>query len=537
MSRLRRVVGVVVTVLSAMLVWTALVLPGRLDRLGPGALVRLPLEAVLIGALSLVVRGRWRLVAAVLGGTLLGLVVVLKVLDLAFRQSLDRPFDPVVDWQYFGSTVGLFRDSFGAISGLLLLGLLLGCLLAVVALLALALLRVLRRLAVHREAVLRSTVLLAVAWAVLAAFGVRVTAPPVASAGTGEYLWAEASRVPAALQDERDFRLATRSDPLAQVPAARLLRGLRGKDVLVVFVESYGRVAVEDSGFAPGVRRGLRAGDRTLAAHGVAARSAFLTAPTFGALSWLAHATLQSGLWVDSQPRYDALVTSPRQTLSRAFGRAGWRTVSVVPADTRDWPEGRFYGWQRFYDARNVGYAGPRFGYPTMPDQFTLSHFARTELGPRPRRPVMAEIDLISSHAPWSRTPRLVDEATIGDGSVFDPMPARLPSAGDIWPSPTRVRAAYGTAVRYSLRSLISFVTHHGDRNTVLVVLGDHQPATIVSGTDAGHDVPVSIVARDPAVLADVAAWDWSPGLLPGARAPVWRMDRFRDRFLAAYAR
>ena len=168
------------------------------------------------------------------------------------------------------------------------------------------------------------------------------------------------------------------------MPAARLLRGLRGKDVLVVFVESYGRVAVDGSGFAPGVRRVLRAGDRTLAAHGFAARSAFLTSPTFGALSWLAHATLQSGLWVDSQPRYDALVTSPRQTLSRAFGRAGWRTVSVVPADTRDWPEGRFYGWQRFYDARNVGYAGPRFGYPTMPDQFTLSHFARTELGPRP---------------------------------------------------------------------------------------------------------------------------------------------------------
>ena len=36
MSRLRGVAGVVVTVLSALLVWTALVLPGRLDRLGPG---------------------------------------------------------------------------------------------------------------------------------------------------------------------------------------------------------------------------------------------------------------------------------------------------------------------------------------------------------------------------------------------------------------------------------------------------------------------------------------------------------------------
>jgi len=536
MSRVRVTLGVLATALSAALVWVTLVLPARLDHLGPTVLVRLPVEAVLIGALAVVLTDRRRVVVAVLAGALLGLVVVLKILDVIFRQSLDRPFDPLIDWRYAGSTVGLFRDSFGSTPGIILLVLASGVLLAVVALLALALLRVLRRLARHRVAVRRSTLLLAAAWAVLTAFGVRAGALPVASAGTGGYLWAEASRIPRVLHDERQFRRATRSDPLATVPASRLLHGLRGKDVLVVFVESYGRVALEDPGFGPGVRRVLREGDRDLAAHGFASRSAFLTSPTFGALSWLAHATLQSGLWVDSQQRYDALVTSPRQTLSRAFARAGWRTVSDVPADTHDWPEGRFYGWQHFYDSRNVGYAGPRFGYPTMPDQFTLARFARSELRPRSRRPVMAEIDLISSHAPWSRTPRMLADGAIGDGAVFDPMPAGLPSAPEIWTSPARVRAAYGTAVEYSLRALLSFVTHHAGRDTVLVVLGDHQPATIVSGQDAAHDVPVSLVARDPSVLADIDSWHWSRGLVPASGAPVWRMDRFRDRFLAAFA-
>ena len=39
------------------------------------------------------------------------------------------------------------------------------------------------------------------------------------------------------------------------------------------------------------------------------------------------------------------------------------------------------------YDSRNVGYRGPRFGYPTMPDQYTLDAFHRLELAPadRPR--------------------------------------------------------------------------------------------------------------------------------------------------------
>ena len=47
-----------------------------------------------------------------------------------------------------------------------------------------------------------------------------------------------------------------------------------------------------------------------------------------------------------------------------------------------------------------------------MPDQYTLDAFHRLELAPRHRQPVMAEIDLVSSHAPWSRTPHLIDQAT-----------------------------------------------------------------------------------------------------------------------------
>ena len=153
----------------------------------------------------------------------------------------------------------------------------------------------------------------------------------------------------------------------------------------MVFVESYGRVALDDPGLSPGVVAALDDGTRRLGRAGYRARSAWLTSPTFGAISWLAHSTLQSGLWVDSQQRYDHLVTTDRETLSSLFGRAGWRTVASVPANDRDWPQGAFYGFDHVYDSRNVGYRGPRFGYPTMPDQFTLEAFQQAELAPRDR--------------------------------------------------------------------------------------------------------------------------------------------------------
>jgi hypothetical protein len=305
-----------------------------------------------------------------------------------------------------------------------------------------------------------------------------------------------------------------------------------------VFVESYGRVAVEASPISAGVDATLRAATSRLQSSGVGSRSAFLTSPTFGGISWLAHSTLQSGLWVDSQERYDTLLTTNRLTLSSAFRSAGWRTVDAVPSNRDDWPQGEsFYGFDHLYGAGDLGYAGPRFGYSTMPDQYVLAALQRLELTSGPRRPVMAEVDLTSSHSPWAPLPSPVSWESVGDGSVFDPMPALGDTAAHVWADPHRIVAAYGQSVEYSLGAVTSFLQTTNDPNLVVVMLGDHQPSDAVSGAHAGHDVPVTILAKDPRVLSRVAGWGWEPGLLPSAGAPVWPMDAFRDRFLTAFSR
>lgn len=525
-----------VTVLSGLLVVVALSTPDDVVGLGPPALLRLPLELVVFLAVVLVVPDRFRTVLAIGCGLLLALSTVFKVLDLGFREVLNRPFDVLIDWRYAGSLVETTQDSVEGQNGTLLLAAAGLALVTALVVLPLALLRLTRVVSRHRGATARAVAVLAVTWLVLAVLQVRGAEGPLASRGTAAYVYGQVSRIPGELSDRREFLDAAQTDPLRQMPSEQLLTHLSGKDVLVVFVESYGRVAVEDSSVAPGVTEVLDRGTVRLERAGFASRSAFLTSPTFGAISWLAHATLQSGLWIDSQPRYDVLVTSPRQTLSSLFERAGWRTVGMAPANNRDWPQGEFYGFDEFYDSRNVGYEGPRFGYPTMPDQYTLDAFHRLELAPSPRPSVMAEIDLITSHAPWSRVPRLVDQQAVGDGSVFEGMPEQLLSEQDIWPDPDRVRTAYGGAIEYSLRALVRFVTTYGDDDLVLVVVGDHQPASIVSGPGAGYDVPVAVVAKDPAVIDRIEGWGWDQGLRPRPDAPVWRMDEFRDRFVASYS-
>jgi hypothetical protein len=241
-------------------------------------------------------------------------------------------------------------------------------------------------------------------------------------------------------------------------------------------------------------------------------------------------------LWIDDQLHYNQLLQSDRLTLSSAFGRAGWRTVAADPSNDRDWPEGAaFYGFDAIYDRRNVGYAGPSFGYAAMPDQYTLAALERAELARPHHAPVMAEIDLVSSHGPWAPLPRMVDWSAVGDGSVFADMPAQGQSPQHVVSDPSKTKAAYGQSIQYSMSALISFVEHRHDDNLVVVALGDHQPAAVVSGPDASRDVPVTVIAHDPAVISQIAPWDWEPGLLPSPVAPVWPMDAFRDRFLTAY--
>jgi hypothetical protein len=242
-----------------------------------------------------------------------------------------------------------------------------------------------------------------------------------------------------------------------------------------------------------------------------------------------------SGLWIDSQRRYRNLVAGDRMTLNTAFRRAGWRTVGVMPAINTAWSEGSFFGYDRIYDGPSLGYRGPGFNFDSIPDQYTLSTFERTELAAPGRAPVMAEIPLVSSHLPWAPLPRLVDWGAVGDGSIYDGMAAEGESPELVWGNPERMRTEYRRSLEYTLSSVISYLQTYGNDNMVLVLLGDHQPAPVITGEGASRDVPITIVAKDPAVLDRIAGWQWDAGLKPGPRAPVWRMDAFRDRFLCSF--
>jgi phosphatidylglycerophosphate synthase len=534
--RVRTVIAAVLTILAAALVWLVLVAPDQPQYLSFSGFLRLPLEALVLVALALVLPTRGRRIMAVSVGLALTVVVALKVINYEIFKTFDRPFDPIGDTSQLGNGLETMRSLVGRTETLLIeVGAVLG-LVVLVVLLTLAMLRLTRVAAANRRWSIRVAAGLGAVWALCWAFGAQlISHTPIASTLSAGLIVDQVHALQADIHDRGVFAKQINNDSFRNTPTDQLLTGLRGKDVLLVFVEAYGQQAVQGTSFSPEVDAALAQGDKRLKSAGFSSRTGFLNSATYGGISWLAHSSLQSGLWVDSQLRYNQLMSAKRFTLAEAFKRAGWRTVDDVPSNDRAWPQGeKYYHYDKIYNRYQVGYHGPTFTYASMPDQYIFSALQRLELSKTHRKPLFAEVDTVSSHMPWNRIPHPIGWKQVGNGSIYNKIPM-IHETGAFWSNSTRVKAAYGTSIVYAMNTLTSFVQHYGDKNLVLIVLGDHQPLPIVSGHNSNHVVPISIIAHDPKVLQQIGSWGWNSGLQPKPNAPVWPMNAFRNRFLTAF--
>ncbi|MCY4336336.1 MAG: hypothetical protein OXC60_16900 [Litoreibacter sp.] len=73
-----------------------------------------------------------------------------------------------------------------------------------------------------------------------------------------------------------------------------------------------------------------------------------------------------------------------------------------------------------------------------------------------------------------------------------------------------------------------------GDEAPLILVIGDHQAAGFVAGSD-NMDVPVHMIGPSD-LLTRIDGWGWTPGLVPDHDGRVRRMDWFRNAFIDAFS-
>lgn len=526
-----------VAVLAAALLHLVLIQPNHPAAMTWAALTVLSLEWVfLLLALPVIGDGRAGRILRFLLVTAMTVIVLLKTADFAMFTSFTRGFNPVGDLPLMEAG---FRLLWGSVGLLPALAVVIGAL-VVIFLLARALwwaMGVWALLPLPRPARMISggAALLALTLAVMdvGAIMARWSVPfnPPGSAFTARVGAERVVLIRNTLADLRSFNDLARADPFAA--RAGLLDRI-DRDVLVIFVESYGRTSLDTPFYAQEHRPLLADATRRLTAAGLAMQSAYLTSPTRGGQSWLAHATFANGMRVDGQARYQAALASGRETLFHIASRSGFHTAAVMPAITLDWPEAALMGFDTVLPAADLGYRGLPFNWVTMPDQFTMAALDRLLREPPADRPLFAQVALISSHAPWVPIPRLIPWEELGDGTVFNKMAMSGDRPDVVWRDHDRVREQYRMSITYAMQVVVDYALRHADNPPLMLVLGDHQAAGFIA-LDERSDVPVHLIGP-PDLLDHVADWGWTSGMIPAVDAPVIPMEAMRDLLLEAFS-
>ena len=292
------------------------------------------------------------------------------------------------------------------------------------------------------------------------------------------------------------------------------LGALAGLDVKLLFVESYGAVAFDH----PLAQRMLAAGRERFAQavrqSGRGVVSAYVRSPTFGGASDLAHLGLLSGLDLSDPRRHDLLLTTRRPTLISLFRERGYQTFGLYPALSWDWPEREFYGFDVFLEGRSLAYRGPRLGFWWIPDQVTIARFEQLHpLGPD-SPPRLLFFPTITSHFPFSPVPpyqpdwsRVLGERPFDDAEVERAL-AEQPNWLDMLPGYLRM-------MDYNYRWLAGYLEQARARDELVILVGDHQPTSNISGEGASWEVPVHVIASNPELLRRFVAQGFQPGLEP----------------------
>lgn len=503
--------------------------PQSLAELGHLASWRLPLEPMTALLVMLLLPGR---IFAALVALVMGAMLWLRLGDQLVWQWMGRPFTAIFD---IPLGLSLVEIGFAALGWPLTLGLAFAALVVLPLATALAWTWQARLAQAPRAALLG----LVAVTAVLFTYDRLQPAPFLTTAHGFDQLRLQVERSRAALDARRVWQTAYAVDPVKDIPADHLLTGLRDKDVLLLWIESLGRSALTLDPFKDQLLARLEDFEADLEPLGLAAASGWLTSPTIGGQSWLAHATLASGVWTTNQPSHRQYLQDARADLAHLFARAGHKTVLGMPAIVSPWPEVHNLGFDQWYFADHFGYRGPTLEWVTMPDQYTLWALENAEraLPLAERQPVYLQVALISSHAPFTPDIPVVEPwELMGDGSIVHDLPKDGGAPRDVWRDHDTLLAAYTRSIDYTYETLQSHTRRYANADTLTILIGDHEPASRISGTTDERAVPIHVISGDPGLLEPFLDWGFTPGMTPTDASAEYLMTAFRPFLAQAFS-
>ena len=292
------------------------------------------------------------------------------------------------------------------------------------------------------------------------------------------------------------------------------LQVLGGAEVKVVFLESYGATTYERDDLFEVIDPARQRLEQAANAQGRQVLSAFVRAAAFGGASDLSHLSFLSGIDLTDPIRHDLLITTDRPTILDTFEQAGYRTIGLYPAMSWDWPEVSFYDFDHYHDAPSLDYRGPKFGLWWLPDQFSMARIDEMYPPDPDGKPRFLFYPTITTHIPFRPTPPYQPDwsRVTSDKPYSDEATAKAMADAIDWHG---LFQGYINTIKYTFKWLAGYQALPQPRESVLILLGDHQPAGGITGPNATWNVPVHIITSDETIAERLRRHGFSDGVNP----------------------
>ena len=297
-------------------------------------------------------------------------------------------------------------------------------------------------------------------------------------------------------------------------------------NIFLLMVESYGKILLDRDEIKPGYLSFVSGMEDSLRKKNWYMASNFSQSPIFGGRSWLSMGTLLTGTLIKDEVIYSYFINRVKNYphLIHFLNGQGYHTFALQPLN-RTRPGytltsyEKFYQYQTYINFEDLDFDGPAFGFRNIPDQYSLNYAYQTYL--RSATPPLFLFFLtVSSHSPWIDLPpyledwrsmkdqsreRLVQKYSRTENKLRESFLSHFSSGIGL--------EEYLEHMIYELQLIQDFILNSLPENSLVIVIGDHQPPLTID-PDPDFRTPLHIISRDENLIRSFEAFGFTSGLV-----------------------
>lgn len=286
-------------------------------------------------------------------------------------------------------------------------------------------------------------------------------------------------------------------------------------NIYLLCVESYGRIAATRADIKDTYFDNIDQLSPRLDAAGWKVASSFSTSTVSGGKSWFAFTSILSGTPLNTHMQYNDLIDNhyTYPNMVKFMNSMGYQTFRIktfmktnkgtsISYNRLD----RWYGFDEWLKRKDFPYTGQKYDlWGGMPDQYALNYF-HEEYPKNEDKPMFLFFINTSSHGPWQLPPPVLEDwrgldtlkvsYEYGWRSSFDSLPQY-----------------YVQAINYQMDYITQFILNQAPANSLFILVGDHQPSTVVEYKEADYDTPIHFISKDAALIDSLQTFGFVEGL------------------------